>query len=991
MTNTAASYDPRSLPRELSRHYISASEKDISEMLDFIGTKNLENLFKSLPQGILFTTPPNLPEELEYEALKERLLQISQKNHPKISFIGDALPTYKIHEIVPFVSSIRNLTTTYTPYQPERSQGTLISHWIYQCLMSMLTGFEAINSSLYDRASALYEAICCSLRLVKNSDTILVSEGIFPQDLEVLQSNVHNTQIKIEILSLDPETGLLSISKAQEKIKTLRTKSAAIAFPQINHFGLIEDVDAITDLAAQIGVKSIAIIDPMLLASGALKPPTSFGKNGVNIIVGEGQHIAIGPNFGGPGLGIFGVRHNEAVKSDIRATSGRFVGKAHDIFGRDAFTMVLSTREQHIRKEKATSNICSNQAFLATLAGAAILARKDQGMQRAAHSGKEKAHEFASKVTTIPGIELAYPDSSFFNEVTLKIPEDPTILINKGRIANLHIGINISNRSPRKKKQHLIKISFSDLQSENDCRHLLQFFEKCYGEAKGHNDIPIIPHNAIRQTSLNLPNYSLNEIREYYQKLGSLNVSPDTCCFPLGSCTMKYNPYVNDWAASLPGFTDIHPQAPIEDTQGCLEVLYEIQEWFKKITGLAGITTQPVAGAQGELVSLKLFQAYHSHHKQTYRKKILIPKSAHGTNFATAIMAGYSIEDIIYLQADSFGNIDVKDLDAKIDKYKNNLCAVMVTNPNTGGLFEPDFKLIADKIHAAGGLVFMDGANLNAIAGWVDIKKLGVDALHSNLHKTWSIPHGGGGPGDAIVAVSEKLVDFLPGYQVFKNGNTFDVQKPIHSIGSFHRHWGNFAHKVRCYTYLLRLGKDGVRRISAMAVLSARYLLHKLKKEFPTLPKEATNVPRMHEFIITLTDEQFTSLENIGIPKAQIIPRVGKLFLDLGYHSPTVAFPEPLGLMIEPTESYSKAELDRLSEAILAIPTIINKNPEYLKLTPKFTPIDRVDEVQANRNPIVSEKLDILPTIYKNRLSQEDILKIPILKLIETLNQLSNT
>jgi glycine dehydrogenase len=272
----------------------------------------------------------------------------------------------------------------------------------------------------------------------------------------------------------------------------------------------------------------------------------------------------------------------------------------------------------------------------------------------------------------------------------------------------------------------------------------------------------------------------------------------------------------------------------------------------------------------------------------------------------------------------------------------------------------------------------MDGANMNAIASWADLGAMGVDAVHNNLHKTWTIPHGGGGPGDAIVAVSEKLVDFLPGLQVIEEEGVFKSVRPEKSIGSFHRHWGNFAHKVRCYTYLLRLGKEGVPRMSAMAVLASRYLYEQLKTSFPMLPPGADKEPRMHEFILTLCEEDFDRIEAAGIPRTQIIAQIGKLFLDFGFHSPTVAFPEAFGLMIEPTESYTRLELDRFTEAVRAIGQIARENPHVLKKAPYFTPIDRVDEVAANRNPVVSEPLIKLPPINPNRLEPEVLQTMPI-------------
>ncbi|HSH09396.1 MAG TPA: aminomethyl-transferring glycine dehydrogenase subunit GcvPB, partial [Oceanipulchritudo sp.] len=519
-------------------------------------------------------------------------------------------------------------------------------------------------------------------------------------------------------------------------------------------------------------------------------------------------------------------------------------------------------------------------------------------------------------------------------------------------------------------------------------------------ESAGHKpagtEIPVpgLKSTDLRANVLGLPTMTAPEVIEYYTKLGGLNVSPDDACYPLGSCTMKYNPFINDWAASLPGFTELHPQAPLGDAQGSLHLLHEIQEWFKKITGLAGITTQPVAGAQGELVGLKLFQAYHEDHGQTQRDVILIPASAHGTNFATAVMAGYRTgkvdglpTGIVLLASSPDGTIDLEDLRTKVALYRERLAGIMVTNPNTSGVFESDFRQISDLVHEAGGLVYMDGANMNAIAGWCDLGAMGVDAVHNNLHKTWTIPHGGGGPGDAIVGVSERLLPYLPGFQIeFRDGSYIPVKAPK-SIGSFHRHWGNFAHKVRAYTYLLRLGREGVPRMTAMAVLSARYCFEKLRQAYPTLPAAAVKTPRMHEFILTLREEDFQRIEAAGVPRAMAITRVGKLFLDFGFHAPTVAWPEAFGLMIEPTESYSKSELDRFCEAVLAIYQMIQAHPEVLDKVPLFTPVDRVDEVEANRKLTLNEALSSLPTPLENRFSPAEIARLPIDEVVRKILQ----
>ena len=918
--------------------------------------------------------------------MQQRLHEISKKTNLRASFIGDGLPSWKAHPIVSYVSNLRPLTTSYTPYQPERSQGTLMTHWIYQCMMSSLTGFEAINSSLYDRSMALFEAICCSARLKRRGKKALVAETLFPGDLEVLCTLVEDTDLTLTFAPVDPSSGRLDLNAIREKAKALGDDLACIVFPQVNAFGLLEEVDELTDLAREARAKSVACIDPMLLATGGLKPPSEFGEEGADLIAGEAQHLAIRPNFGGPGLGLFGARHNAKVRNDVRSTPGRFVGKAKDLEGRECLVMVLSTREQHIRKERATSNVCSNQAFLATLAGVATLAKGESGMKDALTAARQACLVTLPRLLALEGVKLAFPESPFFNEAVLQFDYPAAKIISKAMEADLHVGIDMAGRLPGNAGENLLKISFSDLANEAALEKLVAFFEDtfpAFEDADASPPLPDIPPKLLRQGATELPEIPEDEIRAYYRKLAELNVSPDDACYPLGSCTMKYNPFVNDWAASLTGFAEVHPQAPAQDAQGPLEVLHEIQEWFAKITGLPAVTTQPVAGAQGELVGLKLFQAYHRDRGESHRDVVFIPKSAHGTNFATAVMAGFVPSGgIIHLEALPDGRIDSADFDAKLAIHGNRLCGVMVTNPNTSGVFETDFQSIADKVHAAGGLVYMDGANMNAIAGHVDLGALGVDAVHNNLHKTWTIPHGGGGPGDAIVAVSECLTDYLPGTQVVRGEDgLLNLVRPLKSIGSFHRHHGNFGHKVRALAYLFRLGREGIPRMSALAVLASRYLLEKLRVVYPTLPAGAKEVPRMHEFILTLEEEEFVTLEAAGIPKAQAIPQVGKLFLDFGFHAPTVAFPEVYGLMIEPTESYTKAELDRFAEAVLAIREIIRECPQALASAPHFTPIDRVDEVTANRNLVLQEKLESLPPIPSNRVAPAELLDLSILEI----------
>ncbi|MFP5459064.1 MAG: aminomethyl-transferring glycine dehydrogenase subunit GcvPB, partial [Bacteriovoracia bacterium] len=950
-------------------------EADIAAMLKELGLAKLEDLYAHIRPEHLFKGPLNLPKPLAYQDLVSHVNAMAQKNKPKPSFISDGLPNYKALDIVGDICSIRGLTTAYTPYQPERSQGTLQTLWIYQSLIGQLTGFEAVNASLYDRSTCLFEAMLCAQRLVKNTATVLVSEAIYPGDLEVLDTQAKETSLKIERIPLDAKTGQTNL-EALKKMLEGRSDIAGIAYPQLNTLGNLEDVDALTDLCWERNIKSIAIVDPMLLAAKGLKPPVAFGKKGAHMLVAEGQHLALAANFGGPGLGIFAIRYNDEDKNSIRSTAGRYVGKALDSKGRECKALVLSTREQHIRREKATSNICSNQSFISSLAGACMLARGDEGFTASALAGMQGIRKIVKEVTKGAGVEVRFPHTPVWNEVTLKLPIKTQEFLKIAREKGLHAGVDVSSRF-KALNENLLLLAVTDLQSEKDIQALIDVFHAQFGQSGAGVELMKVPATLLRTNSPEIPKLSRQDVVSYYQRLGQQNLSPDDGIYPLGSCTMKYNPHINDYAAGLPGFTDLHPQAPLEDAQGNLEILWEIQEQFKAITGLAAVTTQPVAGAQGELVGIKMFQAYHrSRGEGDQRDIIIIPRSAHGTNPATATMAGYDTftkdgvqHGIVLVDALPSGEMNLEQIKAVLDQNPGRVAGVMVTNPNTAGIFETNFAAMAELVHAAGGLVYMDGANMNAVAGVVNLNAIGVDAVHNNLHKTWTIPHGGGGPGDAMVAVSERLKDFLPGVQITKSPEgIYGVTKAPKSCGSFHRHWGNFAHKVRAYTYIKALGAAGVPRMSAVAVLSARYLYQKLNQSYPTLPDASVSAPRMHEFILTLSPETFKKIEAAGVMKAQAIARIGKLFLDFGFHAPTVAFPEQYGLMVEPTESFTKAELDQFATVVENILKLVNSNPEVLQTVPHFTPIDRVDEVAANKNPVLTEKITAkLPAILADR------------------------
>lgn len=977
--------------RELRPFYIGMDDKEKLTALKSLNLTTLKELYNHIPAYSYFAQDDkNLPP-IAYNDLKELITKVSELNTITTSFIADGLPLSKQAEITDDICSLRGLTTAYTPYQPERSQGTLQTLWIYQSLLSELTGFEAVNASLYDRATCLFEALQTGTRINSaQNKTVWVLEGIHPYDIEVLKTMQFGTDLKLETIPLDSMTGTINLESLQATLQA-KAKSgslpAVIAFPQINHLGNLEDVDVLTDLCTEHKILSIAVVDPLLMAKECLKTPVEYGsKNqGADLLVAEGQHLAFGPMYGGPGLGIFGIRYNDQNKNNIRQTPGRFIGKAKDQQGKDCKVIVLSTREQHIRRDKATSNICSNQSFIASATGAALLNMGSDHLATRAKASRGNCLKALESILRCKGLELAFPNSSFWNEVTLKITNntDLNVLLKKAHLEKLEIGLDVSKRI--KASYPLLKISFSDIHTEHDLQKLIKFFTSQFETQNSFPMMAPIKENAFRKTPISWKAMSKEKVMDYYSNLAKQNLSPDEGIYPLGSCTMKYNPLINDWAASLDKFVQIHPQTDDQFAQGNLKILFETQEFFKSITGLAAVTTQPVAGAQGELVGLKLFQAYHQDKGElATRDIILIPKSAHGTNPATASIAGFA-QGIQLIDADQSGLINVNQVKDFCQTLGKRIAGIMITNPNTSGVYEKNFKEVADLVHAVGGLVYMDGANMNAVAGWINLNTIGVDAVHNNLHKTWTIPHGGGGPGDAVVAVSAKLVDYLPGIQVKLENNKYTTYKTPKSIGSIHRHHGNFAHKIRCYTYIKALGFQGTKEMSAVAVLSARYLFNKLNTFFPSLPSTSQE-PKMHEFILTLPPETFSKLEALGLTKPIAITRVGKLFLDFGFHAPTVAFPEPLGLMIEPTESFTLKELDHFADVVINLGKMINEYPEVLLTVPHFTPIDRVDEVAANKNLVLNEKItDQLAEIYLDRITPNELKNMSFDKIKEAI------
>jgi len=994
--------------KEFKEYYLDLNVEEQKALLSFLEKNSFLDLFTSVPTEALYSSFNFVPS-LTYNEVKEYFELTSKKNKTKAaSFLTHGLESFSVPEELNSILNIRGLTTSYTPYQPERGQGTLIGLWLYANLLHKITGMEAINASLYDRSWGIFEAICIFERLAERRESakqknqegkyeILFPKNFYSQDTSTVKTLLEERNLVLKFYDA-LEVELLS-GICENKSNSL----IGLVIPSQLSDGRLPDVHALTKLAYPHHLPTAGIFSPFSILGGIIAPPAEWGGKdlGVSIAIGECQNLCLAPNFGGPGLGFFGIRYNEKERNLIRFAPGRFVGKTKDESGKDCFTLILSTREQHIRREKATSNICSNQSFVATLAASSLLMQGRETLTNKVYKAIKLCRYFLSKTHSFlsflqrektswetywkiyPHYEVAF---------SLKDKEQTKALLHFLAERNFLIAKD-------KNTEQTILLGFNDLLSSKEIDLFVASLAEFFSYPTPTNlisweeveSLPISP--SFNPAQIQWPHFSAPKVIEYFKQLGDLNFSPDQHVYPLGSCTMKYNPFLNDFCASLEGFQKSHPEQLEETAQGNLEVLYEIQEAFKKITGLAAVTTQPVAGAQGELVGLKMFQAYFRS-KGEKRDIILIPASAHGTNPATAAVAGIlgntpteQTGGIYTLKANSLGQIDWEDFQKAITLFSKRIIGIMITNPNTSGIFESKFLEMAKKIHEIGGLVYMDGANMNAIAGIVNLNSLGVDAVHNNLHKTWSIPHGGGGPGDAIVAVSKALVDFLPGQQVVRNlKGDFSLFTPKFSIGNIHRHFGNFAHKIRALAYIKRLGQQGIVSMSQVAVLSANYLQKKLCPPFELLP-QTLEVPRLHEFILTLPAETFAFIEKeTHLPKVKIISQIGKLFLDFGIHAPTVSFPEPLGLMIEPTESFSKKDLDHFIEIVLAIYELIKQCPKVLLKAPLFAPSLKIDELQANKIPcLVEEYFDSLPSLQTPKVSLEKLHTLSPKEVVEKI------
>ncbi|MBO1052066.1 MAG: aminomethyl-transferring glycine dehydrogenase [Dolichospermum sp. DET73] len=866
---------PRTQTSTLSnftQRHIGPNPDDVKQMLDMLGLSNLDDLIdKTVPQAIRFHQTLNLPAaQSEYAALA-KLKQIADKNQVYRSFIG--MGYYDC--ITPTVIQ-RNILenpgwyTAYTPYQPEIAQGRLEALLNFQTMIIDLTGLEIANASLLDEGTAAAEAMSMSYGVCKNkSHNYFVSSECHPQTIDVLQTRAK--PLGINIIIGDHQTFDFS--------ETIF--GAILQYPATD--GTIYDYcDFITKSHAQGALVTVAA-DPLSLL--LLTPP---GELGADIAVGSTQRFGIPLGFGGPHAAYFATK--EEYK---RLVPGRIVGVSKDVNGKPALRLALQTREQHIRRDKATSNICTAQVLLAVMASMYAVYHGPDGLRAIA----QNIHELTA--TLAAGLQkLGYKIGSenFFD--TLRVELGNTKLEAILDAANeRNINLRIFDNST-------VGISLDETTTETDLIDLWQIFALKDQLPFTVEELPI-SHAQLSRTSKYLTHpvfnryHSETELLRYLHQLESKDLSLTTSMIPLGSCTMKLNATSEMIPVTWAEFGKIHPFAPISQTRGYQILFQQLEAWLGEITGFAGISLQPNAGSQGEYAGLLVIHEYHQSRGEGHRNICLIPQSAHGTNPASAVMCGMKV---VGIACDDHGNIDVEDLKAKAEKHSQELSALMVTYPSTHGVFEEAIQEICAVIHSHGGQVYMDGANMNAQVGICRPGDIGADVCHLNLHKTFCIPHGGGGPGMGPIGVASHLVPFLPGHSVVRMGGDLGAVSAAP--------WGSASILVISWMYIIMMGADGLTEATKIAILNANYIAKKLESYYPVL-YQGKNGLVAHECILDLR-----SLKK----SAQIeIDDVAKRLMDYGFHAPTVSWPVAGTIMVEPTESESKQELDRFCDALIAI------------------------------------------------------------------------
>lgn len=864
-----------------TRH-LGVGDDDMKVMLDAIGVSSLDELIdQTIPEDIRLENPLVLPAALSEQEYAEEIAHLASRNKIFASYIGmgwyDTITPAVIYRNV-FENPV--WYTSYTPYQAEISQGRLEALLNFQTVVSDLTGLPLANSSLLDEATAAAEAATMmhSLRSKEKqkagAQSLFVDEHIFPQTLAVLKTRM--SRVGIDIVVGDYKNVNLDVNYF----------GAIVQYPDSD--GKVEDYRSFVEKAHAADCKVAVATD--LLALVLLTPP---GEWDADIAFGSSQRFGIPMFYGGPSAAFFATR--EEYKRNM---PGRIIGISKDAYGKQALRMALQTREQHIKREKATSNICTAQALLATMSSFYAVYHGPEGLKTIAR----RVHSIASHLSDELR-ELGYKqlNEQFFDTLKIALPSDISIQDIKNNAELRSINLRYFETGE-------IGISIDETTNDYRAHELLAVFAMAAGSSRVFmfDDLPekISLRNNFLRTSPFLTHPVFNsyhtetELMRYIKRLERKDISLAHSMISLGSCTMKLNAASELLPLGYAGFQKIHPYAPTDQAEGYLEMIDELKSMLAEITGFAGVSLQPNSGAAGEYAGLITIASYLESIGQGHRNIVLIPASAHGTNPASAVQAGYTP---VTVATDEKGNVDLEDFRNKIEEYRDNLAAFMITYPSTHGIFEVKIKEMCRLIHEAGGLVYMDGANMNAQVGITNPGTIGVDVCHLNLHKTFAIPHGGGGPGVGPICVSERLVPFLPGHPVMFDKTTNAVSAaPYGSAGVLEI----------TYAYIKMMGADGLTEATKMAILNANYLAEKLKDAYGIVYRGAQGRVG-HELIL-----ECRGLKEIsGITETDIAKRL----IDYGYHAPTLSFPVHGTLMIEPTESESLAELNRFVDAMLRI------------------------------------------------------------------------
>ena len=861
-----------------ARRHIGPSEAEVTDMLSELGYESLAALIDAaVPKNIRLDRELKLPEpKSETEALAE-LRAISRKNKVARSFIGAG---YYDCTTPPVIQ--RNILenpgwyTAYTPYQAEIAQGRLEALLNFQQMIIDLTALDIANASLLDEATAAAEGMALCHAVVPNRKTFFVADDCHPQTIAVVQTRAKPLGIEVKI-------GDYSRFKFDDTVF-----GALVQYPATD--GAIYDYSEFVRQAHDAG--ALVVVAAEILALTLLKPPGEFGAD---VAVGNTQRFGVPLGFGGPHAAYFATRHQFK-----RHMPGRLVGVSHDAEGRPAYRLALQTREQHIRRDKATSNICTAQVLLAVIASMYAVYHGPKGLRAIA----ERVHRLTSQLADgLQALGCTIAHENFFDTIRIEV-ESSEVIVERAAKA----GSNLRALGPR-----AIGISFDETTTPQDIELLMSIFRGTTVRDFADDELgepPIrIPQFAIRTSGfLTHPIFNTHdtetEMLRYLKKLESRDLSLTTSMIPLGSCTMKLNATAEMFPISWPEISKLHPFAPIDQTAGYVEICDQLEDWLAEITGFAAVSLQPNAGSQGEFAGLLAIREYHASRGETQRNVCLIPTSAHGTNPASAVMAGFKVVSVACLKD---GDIDLADLRAKADGHALDLAALMVTYPSTHGVFEPTIREICEIVHAHGGQVFMDGANMNAQCGLCRPGDYGADVCHLNLHKTFCIPHGGGGPGVGPIGVAKHLAPFLPAAASINSQPSTINSAATGPVAA--APYGSASILTITWMYIRMMGAEGLKRASEVAILNANYIAKRLDRYFPVLFKGKHRLVA-HECIVDLRQ-----WKNAGIE----VEDVAKRLMDYGFHAPTVSWPVAGTMMIEPTESEPKHELDRFCEAMISI------------------------------------------------------------------------